>query len=437
MGEMKIRVLVSDDQASDRKQILQLLSGAMGDKFNIDLHTYWEDAKREIQQASQPFDFVFTDMVYEFQDDARLGGKHIVEAVLDRSRMTRIFLVSKNWSNRDILNMLNDRPNLERIPKNAELSQEEFNEILFPQINVWCRFKSAQFSYEQREDLRSKLYSGTIGPSEKIGVGSEIWQCDQLFPHLIWENKSRQDIYQEIMVYLISYPVVEAKMWHQMPSKTDGYTLPILEYYQELYFNPDYASKLKTIRTNARFMLTEMFKHYVFELTGRDDRKKEVIKALGAHMPLLGGYKNRLEGQDSYGNIAPKTIHWFIHKLTGRLIAIGAYLFLNFTKGKIQNILMDGNFKGDNRENRGLFTQHFFIGNMTDKDGMQRFSQYQKIFCNCSEDERDILREWWMDAMKLLEGHLDLTRSEIDGIKEHIAQFIPVYLNPSANCLDE
>lgn len=432
--ENKIKLLVADDILNERKKITAWVNSCLPAKsFTVTEFEKWKDAESEIsKQKKNSYDFVLTDIVFERQDDGRTGGKSIAEAAMSVTRKTRIFLISKNWGKHEILQITSKLPSVKTISKDDETTQIDFNLLFYSELDKWCEYKCLQMSFDQKEILKASIAKGKATGDSEFEIGNEKWKLKNLFPHIDWLKGDSTKNFQKVITYIIKYPQVKSKSWFELPANTTNcpYKLPIRDYYEELYYNPKYFEELNKIKLNTVDFLRFNFKYFVYNTLGDTINKTAAKRELLNHRHLTLNYTEKLDGENAMGEIEFATMKTFCRNLTGRLIAIGLYLFLEFSTLEIYDLLNDGkyekkrNFKDKEPQPDILLSQFYFITGTSTRAGHARYKRYNDIFKSCSEDEKNILKEWWSEMNTWLTKHSNLTEDNLKTVNDRINDYI-------------
>lgn len=430
----KINIIVADDNLKERKEIIDWVEKCF---HNADVTiNEFSRANKVIEQlddSENSFDFIFTDIEFKFDEDPHMAGKRIAERALKLKNKPRVVLLSGKWLNGKILQLPPVLRELTRVPKDESTDQDMFNELVAEDINHWSSFKCSQASYRQRIELLKAL-ANTQDGGEIVAIGNENWRLKDLFPLETWNGKTSVNNYQRCARLLIKYPLVDKDIWLEANPENAVFTLAIKDYYDELYFNPKYGKLLNKIATDAMKLLELNFRYFIYEILNDTNQQKQLQTELLRSRNLYGSYMGKLGGEDANHEISNNDIVLFAHKLTGRLAAIGSYLFLDFEMERIYSIIKDGSYEytGMPTGVRQMFSQDFFIiGTGSKSDGHKRYKKYQPIFCCCSQDEQDLLRQWWNEMNKWMRSNL--SSEQITAIEERVTQCL-TYLDLDAPC---
>lgn len=436
--ENKLRILVADDELGERDTIMNWIKSVLPPNTYILIDfADWDAAVKEIGKKKQDlaYDFVLTDIYFENQQDGRSGGKKIIEAATKHARKTRVIVVSGNFDKNDVLAIYRQFPSIITISK-TDPTQDYFNSLFYPELERWCEYKFLQMSLEQRKNLTSALAdkkNNAKGDLE-FKIGNEKWKLKYLVPHINWEDNNETRNFQKVISFIIKYPLVESKAWYEPNS--NGYTLAIKDYYEELYYNPNYSTLIEKIKADSIGFLTFSFKYFVYNVLSDITNKSNTGNALRRDYPnLFGTYTQKLEGENMSKEIERNTMISFGRNLTGRLIAHGLYLFLDYSILQTFDLLQNQSFniisEADRVQPDKLFSQYFFIKGASSIDTNQeptkshkKYNTYGKIYNACSEDEKAILNEWWKNMQAWLANESNLCDDNKKTVSDRINQYL-------------
>lgn len=420
INHSQIKVLIADDVADERELIESRLNEIFTpDSLEIHLSSKVDDALSKIKEHN--FDFVFSDML--FVGDSEEGGKIILIAASKKSNKTRLFLFSHYRSKATPIKAEEElkamKIEFSVIGKDQDdFTISDFKKSIDKEFRKWTSYQCLKMRREEVATLCKLIKPSTFSEHDTILVGKDKWRIKDLFFTVDWKDKNNHtSIYSQINEFLIRYPVVTLEAWTK-PNK-GKFTLPIVDYYEELYFNPIFANAIQEqINPESERLLNLILKVIAFDKLSLITKKSVALTELRSSR-LINNYTGTVPGKDLLtGEFLPKAMSSFIYKLIGRQAALGCYLLFCLTPTGINNLLMYGNLSDvatdKNDAYKQLISQSLFLENTNDNSlDHIKFGLYPHIYKNASEDERVFLKLWWQKVPDFLKNECDLTQTQI------------------------
>ena len=416
----KIKILIADDVADERELIESRLQEIFfADSLELQQSVDVDDALAKIRKID--FDFVFSDMSFVGNKDD--GGKIILTAAAKKSNKTRLFLFSHYRSKSTPIKAEEELKALKisfsvigKDPDDFPIS--DFKNSVDSEFRKWTSYQCLKIQREEVAALCKLIKPSTFSENEIVSVGKDKWRIKDLFFTVDWKNKgNHSSIYSQINEYLIRYPVVTLEAWTK-PNK-GKFTLPIVDYYEELYFNPAFADVVQEqINPESERLLNLILKVLAFDKLSLSNSKTTALTAL-RDSRLINNYTGIVPGKDPKTNeLLPKAMPSFIYKLIGRQAALGCYLLFCLTPIEINNLLMYGTLSATASDNndayKQLISQSLFLENTNDNSlDHIKYGLYPHIYKNVSEDERAFLKSWWNKIPAFLTDECGLNQAQI------------------------